>query len=812
MDTRTTGGVITTSWKFYAGVFLATLATLLLELLLTRIWSVTMWYHFAFVAVSLAMFGMTGGALLVYLLPKFFVPEKTHLHVSLSALSFAVSIILSFLCHLAIPFMPDKSLSGLFAMAFSYLVVSLPFVFSGILVTLVLTRSGNRVNYIYAVDLLGAAFGCLSFLVVLNYVDGPSAVILTSVLASTAACLLAREARIVKAGAAVTLCLVALLAVNLYSVSLNKPLVRLLWVKAAFEARPFYEKWNSLSRISIEGDSKHRFAHPDWRFSKQLKDTDKMKDFLICVDSLYVTGMPCFTGDFKDTQYFKHDVSFLAHHLRSNARVLIIGVGGGRDILAALTFQQKSIVAVEINKILVDILTKTFADMSGKFALNPKVTIVNDEARSFTSRQKQQFDIIQLSFISTGTATGTGAYALSENSLYTTQAWAMFLNHLTDNGILTCTRDYFQDKNGKPLPGELQRLVSLARSALEHTGVSNPQDHLICITQTPQTPILDGLAGVTVLLSKMPFTSEDIKMVDKVAADNGFNIILKPNFAIDTTVQTLATGKDLPALQERFPTRIDAPTDDNPFFFYIMRLSNLFTVPATDVGTYVTYTKAMEILIELLVVVLFLTGLCFLVPLSITARNLNLRRDPPLIAFFGLVGLAFMFVEVSQLQRLVIFLGHPTYSLSVVLFSLLLSSGVGSYLSAYLARKTKRAALICLTFLIIVAVAYLPLSSQLIESLCTAGTPERVIATIAAIFPLGIFMGMCIPFGINLASRQSPEILPWLWGINGATSVCASVMAIAISINWGLSTSYWTGTAAYLLALVAFACAERSTS
>jgi hypothetical protein len=166
-----------------------------------------------------------------------------------------------------------------------------------------------------------------------------------------------------------------------------------------------------------------------------------------------------------------------------------------------------------------------------------------------------------------------------------------------------------------------------------------------------------------------------------------------------------------------------------------------------------------------------------------------------------------MFIEVSQLQRLVIFLGHPTYSLSVVLFSLLLSSGLGSYLSAYLIGKGKKISLICLCCLVVVALAYMPISTQVISALETATTLERILATIAIIFPLGLFMGMPIPLGINLASGKSSQILPWLWGINGATSVCASVITVAVSINWGLAASYWTGVAIYILALGFFASA-----
>ncbi len=799
--------------KIYTGVFLIALAMLLLELLLTRIWSVTMWYHFAFVAVSLAMFGMTGGALLVYLLPKFFPTEKTRLHLCLSALLFGIATVFCFLCHLAIPFMPDKSLSGIFAMALTYIVVAIPFTFSGIAITLALTRFSKQINYIYAADLAGAAFGCLLFLFILNFVDGPTAILFAGFLPVLAAIFLAPD-KVLRNKAIITaVCIGSLCVLNAWSFSLNKPLVRLLWVKAAFETRPFFERWNSLSRISIDGNPKYHFAHPDWRFSKQLSENDKMKDMLLSVDSLYATGMPCFTGNYQDTEYLKHDVSFVTHYIRPNAKVLIIGVGGGRDILAALTFQQKSILAVEINSIFTDILTKTFADLSGRFALNPSVTLINDEARSFASRQKDKFDIIQLSFISTGTATGTGAYALSENSLYTSECWQMLLNHLTENGVLTCTRDYFLDKAKKPLPGELHRLISLARSALERDGIPNPQEHMICITQIPKSPIIEGLAGVTLLISKQPFSQQDVAILDKVVADNGFHYLLKPGFVADPIFQTLASGQGVAQLQEKFPTRIDAPSDDNPFFFYILRFQKLFGVTATDVGTYVTYTKAMEVLFELLVVVLMLTAGCFLLPLALTNKSLQLRRDLPLLLYFAAVGLGFMFIEVSQLQRLVIFLGHPTYSLSVVLFSLLLSSSIGSLLSAFVERKfpnrSSAAMLACLGLLLGTTATYMVISPQVLLSLGSATTAERIAASVAILFPLGLFMGMAVPFGLSLASKKSPSIMPWLWAINGATSVCASVVTVAVSINWGLSCSFWTGVACYLVAFVAFFASSR---
>jgi len=240
----------------------------------------------------------------------------------------------------------------------NYLFVAVPFTCGDIAITLALTRFNRQVNSIYAADLAGAAFGCLIFLFILEIVDGPTAIVFSGVLPALAAIFLAPDKSFRQKSIVIALCILALCLANAWSFNAHKSLIRLLWVKAEFESRPFFERWNSLSRISIDGNPKYRFAHPDWRFSKQLTDTDKMKDLLMSVDSLYGTGMPCFTGNYADAEYLKHDLSALVHHIRPDSKVLIIGVGGGRDILTSLTFEQKSIVAVEINKTLTDILTK----------------------------------------------------------------------------------------------------------------------------------------------------------------------------------------------------------------------------------------------------------------------------------------------------------------------------------------------------------------------------------------------------------------------------------------------------------------------
>jgi hypothetical protein len=288
-----------------------------------------------------------------------------------------------------------------------------------------------------------------------------------------------------------------------------------------------------------------------------------------------------------------------------------------------------------------------------------------------------------------------------------------------------------------------------------------------------------------------------------------FEPVLSPRFSADATFTTLASAGDLSAFLAAFPVNIAAPTDDNPFFFHTLRLRNVFDRTRSGQDFDHINMKAVSVLGVLLIVVVTLTGLCIVVPLAMTTERADLRGSVPLMLFFAGIGLGFMFVEISQMQRLIVFLGHPTYSLSVVLFSLLVSSGVGSYLTSgvEIRGRTGPAARLLLA-LLAVLVVYGIVSPAVVRAFQEATTPARVVLVTAMLFPLGLFMGMAFPLGMRLASGRTPALTPWLWGINGATSVCASVLAIVIALSASISAAFWTGAACYVLALLAFAWAS----
>ncbi|MCX6639875.1 MAG: hypothetical protein NTW14_05260 [bacterium] len=797
----------------YAGLFMIALATLMYEILLTRIFSVTVWYHFAFMAISLAMFGMTIGAILVYSFPSHFTQERAPSQLSLYSLCLAVSMVLCFLAHLCIPILTKEgfSLVVLFGITMVYTILAVPFMFSGICVSLALTKFPSHVSKLYAADLAGAAVGCILLIYTLQITDGPTTVFVIAILACLGAIFFAAGAGqkvLLKTSAWVALALALFVVTNTIMVSQNNSMIRLIWVKGKIESKPIYEKWNSFSRIRVWGNMRKPEISKCWGMSTTSLEKWKIRQLQMDIDASAGTVMTEFDGNLQKIGFLRNDIVNLAHNLRHDAKVLVIGAGGGRDILSALAFEQKSVVGVEFNSNILATANGKYGDFTGHLDKNPKVTIINDEARSYVSRSKDRYDIIQVSLVDTWAATAAGAFVLTENSIYTLEAWKTFLQHLSPNGILTFSRWYYKDR-----PGEAYRLTSLASSALKAAGVANPRDHIIMLRNMWWDNVKDGPDGIgTILVSMQPFTLSDLQTINTIADSLDFGVVLTPKFAIDSTFATLTSGGDLKSFYSSFPLNITAPTDDSPFFFHMLRIKDVFKSHLWDQGVQRFNVIAIVILAVLLVIVSFLTFLCIVIPLALTSKKIPMKGFWPLLLYFAAIGFGFMLVEVSQMQRLMIFLGQPTYGLSVVLFSLLLSSGLGSYSTEKISNiKDIRMPIISLSLLLAALVVFGLLTPTIINGFNASVTPVRIMAAIAILFPLGFFMGMAFPLGMKLANLKSAAVTPWLWGINGATSVCASVLAITIALTFSISTSFWTGFAFYLVAIFAYVWASRET-
>jgi len=787
----------------YLGLFFVSLSTLMYEVLLTRIFSVTMWYHFAFMAISIAMFGMTVGAIIVYIFPKLFAQEKTKYHLAINSGLFGLSIIITFLLYLAIPFTTPGSTEALLSrfgtLIRIYLIISIPFVFSGITVCLALTKFSKQVSKLYAADLIGAASGCILLIQTLNVVSGPVAVTIIAVLAGIGSVFFALDInkKWIKIFSLSCLAVLVLFVFNNIKTGDEKQLLKIQWVKGGKETRTIYEKWNSFSRINVWGNPNELVQPFGWGLSPLYPQNQKIKQLWLLIDATAGTPLTGFSGDLKDAEFLKYDIVNLVHYIRPQSKVLVVGSGGGRDILSALVFNQPSVVGVEVNENIINAVNKQFGDFTGHLDSNPKVKFINDEARSYVSRTKESFDIIQVSLIDSWAATAAGAFVLTENSLYTVEAWKTFLDHLTPNGILTFSRWYFKDR-----PGEVYRLASLAAEALGQMGVKNPREHIVISRrmgefENPNAP--DGVG--TILINKQPFSQEDLSKLKEVIGQMKFDLVLSPDYSLDPVFENILNDTSN-VFKKQFPINIIAPTDDSPFFFYMTKIKNIFDKQLWNQGKTSFNIAAVAVLFILLFVTIVLTLGFILLPVVLTASVRPLHLSLPLIIYFASIGLAFMLIEVSQMQRLIIFLGHPTYSLSVLLFSLLLFSGIGSFLTnkirdnEVLSAIPKR--LIILMFILVI---FGFLTPALTEALQGAHTSIRIICTVLMLAPLAVFMGMIFPLGMKVASVKMNNITPLLWGTNGATSVVASVLSVVVALSASISAAFWLGFLFYAIAL-----------
>jgi hypothetical protein len=446
---------------------------------------------------------------------------------------------------------------------------------------------------------------------------------------------------------------------------------------------------------------------------------------------------------------------------------------------------------VEINPIIArDIMLDRFRDYSGAVYANPRVSIHVDDGRSFVRRSASKYDVIQASLVDTWAATAAGAYTLTENSLYTREAFGEYVDHLEDDGILTITRWVFDGL----------RLVSLAQEACADRGL-DPVTRLAIIR-------FDRVA--TFLLKKSPFTGDEVRRLQQLSSDLGFTILYAPGLPAaqvdDEADEMQRTGtsvadyrrlilaKDRQQFAASYPLDISATTDDRPFFFHTTRLRDQFQ---TAFGRSMLFGNGLSALLTLFGISALLVLAFVLGPLLISGT----RPGPgwlPWLVYFAALGAGFMLLEVAILQRFVLLLGHPVYSLTVTLFSLLLGTGLGSLVSrridpARVQSVTVRA-LGAIVLATIIAVAALPM---LIDVAIPWTLATRIATALAVLIPLGVLLGMALPGGMRLLSASQQDIVAWGWGINGAFSVVGATLAVFIAMNWGFTVTLLVGGLVY---------------
>src|SRR5829696_998184 len=652
----------------------------MLQIVETRIISVTSWYHLAFFVISIAMFGLTAGAVWVYLHAETYRPEQLSHHLSVASLGFALASVFALLVQLTIVTSLPASVMSLVVWAEFASALSLPFFFSGIVVSLALTRSPFPVGIVYGAGPLGAALGCLGALALLNMVSGPSAMLWIAALIASGALLFARSAgedhtsdrpsvtklfryRRITFGSLVLLALANSMTDG----------VRPTIVKDTVERRETIalERWNSFSRVTV---AQGQTGQPALWGASPSFSSHPIEQRYVNIDGAAGTAVYRFAGDLNEVDFLRYDVTNLAYATPGLRTGAVIGVGGGRDVLSARLFGLSEVVGVEINPIFIDLLTRTFSSYTA-IARHPGVTIEVDEARSWFSRTTHSFDIIQMSLIDTWAATGAGAFTLSENGLYTVEGWRMFLRRLTAQGVFTVSRWYSSGDFS-----ETGRMISLAMASLLAEGSPEPRRHIFVATT--------GNVA-TLVLAREPLSAAAVDALRRWTQDKGFQVLAMPGAASASgpieRILEADSAASLDAISATSFLDISAPTDSRPFFFNQLKLSSLLDPglaerawqPGVFGGNLVaTVTLASLVLISLMLVVAVI-----LVPLRSALSDVDGTTVFAATAYFSMIGAGFMLAEIGLLQRLGIFLGHPVYGLSVVLFGLIVSTGIGSLVS-----------------------------------------------------------------------------------------------------------------------------------
>jgi SAM-dependent methyltransferase len=778
--------------RHYFAIFVLASVTLAYQVLITRFFSVMLYYHFAFAAISLAMLGLTRGAMEVYNNPARYAPERVGVEFARHASWFAITGVGAMIVFLCVPLAIPAEYVRV-ALAIATVAFVRPFTESGVCITLLLTRLPYGGGWLYAADLAGAALGCLGVIFVLLVIDPVSATLGIGALAAIAGWIVVRgsgDMRSLRLSGAVGLVLAAAAIVHGGLDISGKSHLGVFWAKGIEQVGTLFERWNTYSRVRVTafGESTPLgwgYAHP------QTVEIDQDR---LDIDADAATVITRYDGDIGKLSYLKDDVINAAYLVQPPADVAVVGVGGGRDILSGLFFGAKHIRGIEINPAIFEVLTDKFADFSGHLDRQPGVSLVNAEARSYINHSPDRYDLVQISLIDTWAATAAGGLTLTENRLYTVEAWDDFYRALKPGGLLSVSRWYDPDDHR----GEFYRLVAIAASALQRQGVpaADLANHVVALN-------VGNI--VTVITRPDAFTGLQWQAARTRLLAQGFKILMGPDIAFDSVTSTLMSGKADAAYFASLPENIAPSTDDNPFFFYTARFGDLGSRPSS-----VLSNNNVAVSMTLLLIVMSLVACVYYIVLPFVrlAKRMPLSTLTPPVAYFCAIGMGFMLIEISQMQRLMVFLGHPVYGLGVVLFTILLFSGIGSAtVDAHSPQPGAIAArVVALLTALIVAGLLTPLFTTWARS---QATDMRILLSVLLLAPPAFCMGMMFPLGLSIWRRHS-ELLPFFWSANGIMSMFASVLGMALSIELGIAKTYALGAGFYVVCALMIAVSRRA--
>jgi hypothetical protein len=553
--------------------------------------------------------------------------------------------------------------------------------------------------------------------------------------------------------------------------------------------------WDTLSRVDISAFSDFRPIFP----AALQTNTSILypPQVMITQDGDAATFISKFDGNYEEADYLDYFLHSFAYKIRDKADILVIGAGGGLDILSALKNDAKSIDAVELNEATVKAVKEQFSEFSGNIYNHPKVKIFIGEGRNFVKRTNKAYDVIQITAVDTWTASSQGAFVLSENFIYTIEAFEDYIEKLNSNGILHIVRTIFVDS-----PRETLRLCSLGIEALEKKGIKEPENHIIVIGNPKKSD--SDIRFASFLLKKSPFLKREIEKLKSHAEKAGLRLLYAPQTFEDNFFTKLITAKDRDAFYKAYFFNVRPVSDNDPFFFKCWKwrtISKIDKKIGFGLRPGAAFYTSQLVLILLLIQAIILSSLFIIYPLY---RFKKIREPIPgkwiCFTYFFLIGIGFMLLEISFIQKFTLFLGYPVYSLTVVIFSMLIFAGMGSYYTGKVRKDFNQISIINTLIFSIFIIVYQFVLPLILHNLIGLRIEYRIFITVLLLAPLGLFMGMFLPLGIRWLRESYPDLIPWAWGINGCASVLGSIISVILAISFGFSAVSWIALGAYLCA------------
>ena len=762
-ETKNPGNKITT----LLSIFFISVSLFIYQVVLTRLYSVVFSYHYVFLITSLAILGLGIGSILAYKLrkkvkkvsPKEKASKQSLNQEDIKEQVVKGSIILA--ASYIIVFALNYLLPNVSSLLIYIILGTIPFLIGGYLYSILFTEFSGISGKLYFADLIGSGAGSVVVLSLLNNAGMFRTVVALSIIALVTALILpATNIKIRVLGYVLPLILIAgFLLPEQYISSIEKNFNGILnnpkktigrLEESGMSPRIVFSKWNAFSRTDV------------------IEITEEPDEMILTIDGAANAPMYKFDGDIESLEKFKTDSGFLPFTVGNSSKTLLIGPGGGRDVLYALAGGSKDITAVEINTASIDAV-KAFGEYNGNIYNRPEVKVYGEDGRSFVRRSKDKYDLIFLSLVMTNASQGMG-YALSENYIYTVEAMGDYLDHLNDNGKIAFLVHDEED---------LSKMVATAIQALEYEGIPEKDAPKYISVFTKYMPQEHGgaqLHNPIVIIKNEPFSeAESIKLVE-TAEKNGSVPLYTPLVYEQGVLSHIKEAHiSLADYLEGARTNVTPATDNSPYFY--------------------NFGKGIPVTLVFILLAVIIGSIVLFAPFAIKVGNFK----PTM--YFSLLGIGFMMIEIPLIQKFILYLGHPSLAFTYVLAALLVGCGLGGYLSSNkLFNRTLKAFYLPPVMVAIVNIILLLSLGIVLQSTSTFNITGRIIVAALIVLLQGFFMGMPFPRGLKLIGESGKnDIVPVMWGVNGVTSVIGSVLSIILSMSVGFTGALIAGAVVYLI-------------